>query len=270
MISVVDTHSHIDLPVFDEDREEMIARALRAGVHAIVIVGFDRERWATSRLLCEQYPFVARTVGVHPNATGSWSETLLADLRQELSLGDAIAVGEIGLDCYRDSAAPDIQRAAFGAQLRLATELGLPVVIHQRAAEADTLTVLSPYGTIRGIMHCFSGGVEFAERCLALGLYLGIGGVSTYPKSQEIRAAIAAAPLERLVVETDAPYLAPQSIRGRRNEPAMVLEALRVIASAHDITLQEAAEVTSANAAQLFGPRIDLARAAGEQVAKCA
>lgn len=263
MIASIDTHSHIDLPAFDEDREAMIARARSAGVAAIVVIGHHPDRWRTSAALCASYPALARTVGLHPNDAAGWSDTLLSALESEIATGEPIAIGETGLDYFRDSAPAGDQRAAFAGQIALARRHGLPLVIHQRNAEQEALDMLSEHGPVRGVMHCFSGDAAFAAACVTAGLMLGIGGVATYPKSEEVRLAIASTPLDSMVLETDAPYLAPQPWRGKRNEPSYVIAAAETIAKVHGVTVEAVTARTTANAVRLFGPRLEMAWSAG-------
>ncbi|HYI13868.1 MAG TPA: TatD family hydrolase, partial [Thermomicrobiales bacterium] len=187
MISAIDTHCHIDLPAFDEDREAVLARARAAGVHAMIVIGHNRERWRTTRALTETYPFLARTAGLHPNDAGEWSESLLHDLETEIASGEPVAIGETGLDFFRDSAPEDMQRSAFSAQIELASRYNLPIVIHQRSAEQAVLDTLREHRPVPGVLHCFSGDAAYARSCVELGLMLGIGGVATYPKSEQVR-----------------------------------------------------------------------------------
>jgi TatD DNase family protein len=270
MISIIDTHAHIDLPDFDEDRQAMVARAMSAGVHAVVVIGFCRERWVSTAALVKDLPFVVRAVGLHPNHASEWSPAVLDGLQHELEGDGVVAIGEIGLDFYRDHADPDLQLEAFEAQLRLAIQRELPIVIHQRSAESAVIEVLAPYAPLRGVMHCFSGDRAFAAQCLSLGLHLGVGGVATFPKSGAVREALTFAPLDRIIVETDAPYLAPQGHRGKRNEPAWIVAALDVLASIHGVTLDQMSQATSANAERLFGEQLTHARRAGAELAGCA
>lgn len=263
MISLIDTHAHIDLPVFDDDREAMLARARSAGIHAIVVIGHNPERWRTSAELCAAHPFIVRTVGLHPNDAADWTDSVMHDLAAEVGSGEPIAIGETGLDFFRDSASEDIQREAFAAQIGLARRFDLPLVIHQRSAEQATLDLLSEYGPVRGVMHCFSGDAAFAHAYIDAGLLLGVGGVATYPKSDSVRSALAEIGLDRLILETDAPYLAPQGRRGKRNEPSYVVTAADVLATIHRLPVEEIAERTTANAVGLFGERLELARRAG-------
>jgi TatD DNase family protein len=265
-MSFVDTHSHLDLPVFDEDREAVLHRAANAGVHAIVVIGFDPARWETSRSFAREHANVARVAGLHPNEAGQWSMALREGLEREVASGEVIAVGETGLDYFRDRASANRQREAFTAQLALARDVGLPVVIHQRSAEDGVIEILRPFAPVHGVMHCFSGDAAFASTCLGLGLHLGIGGAATYPKSETIRQAIAGVPLDRLILETDAPYLAPQRSRGKRNEPAFLIETAAVIAAARDEPIERVAEVTTEAALELFGSRLADALRRGQEL----
>ena len=263
MISLIDTHAHLDLPQFDADRRALLERSLAAGVHATLVIGYDPERWRATALLCAARPEIVRAAGLHPNSAKQWSSAVQAGLEAEVAGGDVVAIGEIGLDYYRGHADPALQRTAFAAQLRLAHEARLPIVIHQRQAETDILTMLEALAPLHGVLHCFSGDAAFAERCIALGLHLGIGGVATYPKSDAIRDAIAAAPIERLLLETDAPFLAPLFRRGQRNEPAYMIETLDIIANVRRVGRDEVGRVTTANALDLFGAQLKTALAAG-------
>jgi TatD DNase family protein len=265
MSSLIDTHAHLDLPEFDVDRAAVLQRSRTAGVHATLLIGFDPERWRSTAALCASRPELVRAVGVHPNSAEQWNADVQADLEAELARGDAVAVGEIGLDYFRQHANPDQQRAAFATQLQLAQAAGLPIIIHQRQAEAELLETLTPFAPLRGVLHCFSGDADFAARCLELGLHLGVGGVATYPKSSAVREALAAAPLERLLLETDAPFLAPRSRRGKRNEPAYLLETLELIARERGVSADAIAHATTANALALFGARLAHALTAGQE-----
>lgn len=263
MTSLIDTHCHIDLPAFDEDREAILARARDAGVHAMIVIGHNRERWRTSAVLSARYPFLLRTAGLHPNDASDWSASTLSYLEVEVESGEPIAVGETGLDFFRDSAPEDLQREAFAAQIALARRHDLPIVIHQRSAEQQVLQMLRDHGPVRGVMHCFSGNAEFAKSCLEAGLMLGVGGVATYPRSEDVRTALAGVALDSIILETDAPYLAPQPWRGKRNEPSYVVAASDVLADIHGVSREEIGARTTANAVRLFGTRLESARQAG-------
>lgn len=270
MISLIDTHCHIDLEAFDADRAEMLARMLGASVHGAILIAYNPERWITTERLCADHAFLQRVVGVHPNDASLWSDAVRDGLCAELAKGDALGVGEIGLDYFREHAAPEQQRVAFTAQIAIARDLDLPIVIHQRSAEQDVLDTLRRFAPVRGVMHCFSGASAFADACLELGLYLGVGGVITHPKSVDIREALRTSPLDRFVLETDAPFLAPQLVRGKRNEPAHVAEIAVRLAELQGHSIVKIADITSANAIHLFGGRLEAARIAGMKLAACA
>lgn len=265
----VDTHVHLDLPEFDDDRQAVIDRAIRAGVGAFVLIGFNPERWESTAGLLRQHSNMVRAVGLHPNNADIWAESLLPAIEREAQVTGTVAIGEIGLDYYRDHAEPAIQRAAFMAQVRLARELDLPVVIHQREAEADVLEIIAQEGPVRGVMHCFSGDAAFAQSCLDLGLMLGIGGVATYKRSDAIRDAIRRTPMERLMLETDAPYLAPQSRRGRRNESSLMIDAAETVATVKAVEIAHVAAATTDNAIRLFGDALTAAVEHGKSMTTC-
>jgi TatD DNase family protein len=267
--SIIDTHAHLDLADFATDRGDVLRRALDAGVHAIVLIGFNPKRWRSTAALCDEYPWLRRTVGIHPNEAELWSPAVAVKLEREIADTQPLAVGEIGLDFYRDSADVTSQRRAFDAQIGIARAADLPIAIHQRAAEDEVLAALVPLGPVRGIMHCFSGDASFADRCIELGLHLGVGGVATFPKSSAVREALVRVPMERIVVETDAPYLAPQPWRGRRNEPAYLAAVLEMLATLRSMSVAEVAKQTSENAVALFGETLELARSRGAEAAKC-
>jgi TatD DNase family protein len=253
---LVDTHCHLDFASFDGDRDEVIARAAAAGVGRIVVPAIDLDSSPAVVALAERYPGVYAAVGVHPNATAGWQARWLDRLAELALHPKVVAVGEIGLDYYRDHSPPEVQRVAFAAQLALAHRLGKPVIIHNRQADADVLEQLrqmSPDGRPAGVLHSFSAGWETAAAALALGYYLGFTGPVTYKKAEELRRVAGQTPLERLLVETDAPFLAPQPWRGRRNEPAYVAEVAAKIAELHGLPFEAAARQTTENAERLFG-----------------
>jgi TatD DNase family protein len=238
---------------------------LAAGVRAAVIIAYNPERWASSATLCAEHSYLRRVVGLHPNDALLWSDDLRAELERELAKGDALAIGETGLDFYRDGASAEMQVNAFQAQLEIARDVSLPVVIHQRDAEQEVIDMLRPFAPLRGVLHCFSGGPEFASACVDMGLHLGIGGVATYPKSSSVRSAVASAPRDRLILETDAPFLSPQSSRGKRNEPARVAEVAAYLADLLGTSIELLAEQTTANAIDLFGQSLRDATIAGTE-----
>lgn len=257
---LVDTHCHLDFDRFDEDRDEIVARAAEAGVMRVIVPSLDLENASTVLQLAERYEAVYAAVGVHPNSASGWQETWLDTVRELAGHEKVVAIGEIGLDYYWDRTPKATQHAAFSAQLELAAELGLPVIVHNREASDDLLRLLaaSPLAgrAEPGVLHSFSAPPAAAEEAVAAGYYLGFTGPLTFPKADELRAIAAAAPLDRLLVETDAPFLAPQAHRGKRNEPAYVALVAEQLAALHGMNLAEMAAQTTANARRLFGPAL--------------
>ncbi len=250
---LIDSHAHLDDEAFDADREAVLARAREAGVVAIINVGYNERRWETTAALCAAHAGVYAVLGLHPHEAATWDAALAERLRAALRGPRVVGLGEIGLDFYRDHAPRDAQRAAFRAQSALARELELPVVIHSRSAEDEAVTLLAEAGITRGVLHSYSGSLATAERALERGLYLSLTGPISYPKAEHQRDLARAIPLERLLLETDCPYLAPQARRGRRNEPAFLPYTAEAIAAARGSTVAEVGAATTLNAARLFG-----------------
>lgn len=254
---LIDSHTHMDARQFDSDREATLARAAAAGVERIVNIGHNPDAWPTTLALADAHPGAWAALGVHPHDAAVWDAGVLRRLRELHAHPKAVAVGETGLDYYRDRAPREKQRQAFVAQLALARALGKPVVIHHREAPDDLLTILhadvTAHGPVRGVLHAFNGGPEFAQVLLDLGLHLGIGGPVTYKNATDLYAAAQAVPLERVVIETDCPYLSPDPFRGKRNEPAYVARVAARLAALRGLTVAEVAATTTANAERLFG-----------------
>jgi TatD DNase family protein len=248
-----DTHCHLQDAAFDGDRDDTLARALEA-LEGIVVVGDDLE---TSRRAVDlTRPRVYAAVGIHPYHADAVTPEALNRLRALAANPAVVAIGEAGMDYSRYSSVPgDVQERAFRAQLELAGECGLPVVVHNRDAHDDVSRVLDEmHGVPRGgIMHCFAGGAAFAERCVGWGFHVSFAGNVTYPKAHDLREAARAVPADRLLVETDAPYLAPQPRRGKRNEPAHVRFTAECIAGERGLPLDDLAAQTTRNARRLFG-----------------
>jgi TatD DNase family protein len=249
-VKLVDSHCHLDDEQFAADRDAAIERARAAGVERMLAIGTGDgppDLKAGIRL-ADQYPFIYATIGVHPHNAAKATEQTLTDLAELESHPKALAIGEIGLDYHYDFSPRDVQRRVFIDQLQLAARASKPIVIHTREAWDDTLAVIRehglPYG---GIMHCFTGGPKEAEQALALGFHLSFGGIVTFPKAQEIRDAAALTPADRLLVETDAPYLAPVPHRGKRNEPALIVETVRRLAEIRGTTPEDIAGITTRN-----------------------
>jgi TatD DNase family protein len=251
-LTLIDAHCHLDNEQFEPDREEVIARALDAGVATMVAIGTgdgppDLEAGVR---LADRHPAILATVGVHPHDAAKADAGVYPRLAELLRHPKVIAMGEIGLDYHYDFSPRDVQRGVFVEQMRVARDAAKPIVIHTREAWDDTLALLeehwAPSG-LPGIMHCFSGGPEQAARCLRMGFYLSFGGIVTFPKSTGIQEAARLVPADRLLIETDAPFLAPVPKRGKRNEPAFVVETARKLAALRGQAVEEIARATAEN-----------------------
>ncbi|HHT26542.1 MAG TPA: TatD family hydrolase [Firmicutes bacterium] len=253
---VVDTHAHLCSDDFAADREAVLAAAHAAGVTWVLDVADTLTTSQQAALWAAGREGVYATVGVHPHDAVSWNEQTAAQLQELLEQPQVLAVGETGLDYHYEFSSRDKQVEAFRAQLQLSLEYDKPVVIHNREADADVLAVLAEFKTkpVRGVFHCFWSDRLMADAVLAAGFYLGVGGAITFSSARDLRAVISQVPLERLLLETDAPYLAPTPYRGKRNEPAYVVRVAQALAELHQTSVEHVAEVTSANAAQLFLP----------------
>jgi TatD DNase family protein len=255
-MKLVDTHCHVDSEQFDSDREAVMERALAAGVERMMAIGTgdgppDLE--AAIRL-ADKYPFVYATIGVHPHDASKAEEEAFARLRKLSLHPKVLAVGEIGLDYHYDFSPRDVQRDVFERQLALAGEAGKPIVIHTREAWTDTLDTLRSHWRGEGIMHCFTGDETQAREALDLGFYLAFGGVLTFPKAESLREAARMTPADRILIETDCPYLAPAPHRGKRNEPAFAVETARRLAEVRRVTPEEIARTTTENWERLCRP----------------
>ena len=255
----IDSHAHIEGREFDADREAVIRRALDAGVEIIVCVG-DGEIAADSHAaafrLADQYPFIYTTVGVHPHEARLLDGEMYAKLADLSQHPKVIAWGEIGLDYHYDNSPREVQRDAFKKQLQMARERRLPVVIHPREAEADTLALLDREwkdSGLGGVVHCFTGTRAFAEAAIERGFLISFSGVVTFKKAEDLRDTARNLPLDRILIETDSPFLAPIPHRGKRNEPGYVVETARTIADLRGVPVDEFARETSTNFVRLFG-----------------
>ncbi|HWC97828.1 MAG TPA: TatD family hydrolase [Candidatus Sulfopaludibacter sp.] len=245
---LVDSHCHLDDQKFDEDREQVIERARAAGVERMMAIGTGNPADLEVAIRqAERYPFVYATIGVHPHDASKAVPETFAHLRQLCGHLKVLAVGEIGLDYHYDFSPRDVQKSVFEQQLEVAAEAGLPIVIHTREAWEDTIAILRAEWRGGGIMHCFTGDEQQAREALDLGFHLSFGGVLTFPKAENVRQAARITPDDRLLVETDCPYLAPVPHRGKRNEPAFVVESAKRLAEVRGSTPEQIAEVTTAN-----------------------
>jgi TatD DNase family protein len=250
---LADSHCHLDYAQFDDDRDAVIERAQAAGVRRILVPGTDLESSRRAVALAEKFPPVRAAVGVHPTNTGDFTSETAAELRVLAQHPKVDAIGEIGIDLYWKIVPLITQQYALEAQLDLADSLGKPVIIHDRDAHLEVMSALRAVRPAAGVvLHAFSGDEDMANEAVDAGYCLGVDGPLTYKKNAALRAIFAAQPLERILIETDAPYLPPQSWRGKRNEPAYVLAVAEKLAEIRGQSLAEVAAVTSANAMRLF------------------
>jgi TatD DNase family protein len=264
-VMLTDTHAHLDFSQFDADRQEVITRAQEAGVETIVNAGAGLEASQAGVALAETYPQVYAAVGVHPHDAKTLNDKVLNKLRALAQHPKAVAIGEIGLDYYRDRSPRPVQRQAFQQQLTLAKELGKPIIVHDREAHQDVMNVLCQWAsevratsdslpdTRLGVMHCFSGDLVMAQELIEMGFYISVPGPVTFANARRLPEMVRALPLERLLIETDCPYLTPHPHRGKRNEPAYVRLVAEAIARIRGIPLEQVARITTANAQALFG-----------------
>jgi len=255
----IDSHAHIDGPEFDTDRDEVLRRARDAGVESILNVGTgDPHSGAFERAIefGSKQQSVYTAIGTHPHDANKYDQAAEDKIKTLSSAGErVVAWGEIGLDFHYDNSPREQQIQAFRKQLRAARELDLPVIIHTREAEQETMAILQEVyvgASRKGVFHCFTGTTELAERGLELGFMISFSGILTFKKAEDLRETARRVPLDRLLIETDCPYLAPIPYRGKRNEPAYVVEVARCLANLHQITVEALAEATSHNFAELF------------------
>jgi TatD DNase family protein len=263
MTMLIDSHCHLQFSQFNDDRAQVLDRAWQAGLSAIVAVGTDTDASERALTLAEAHPNIFATVGWHPHQAAQFDDGERLALRRLAESPKAVALGEIGLDFYRKLSPPETQRAVFQQMLDMAGELRLPVVVHSRDAEEEVFAILSgwaaqvkgqwPQERPLGIIHCFGGDLALALRYIQLGFLVSIAANVTYPNAHRLASVVAGLPLERLLVETDAPYLTPQSMRPQRNEPSFLVETVGRIAEIRAQTVREVAQQTSANAATLYG-----------------
>ncbi len=249
-----DSHAHIDDNRFDADRVETIDRAAENGVTGIINIGADMASSARSVELASQYPGMYAAVGIHPHDAKAATEADYEQLATWAAQPKVVAIGETGLDYYYDWSPRDVQQAVFIRHIDLARQLRKPLIIHDRDAHGDVMAVVrkEAHG-LTGVFHCFSGSLEMAREVIKLGFYISIAGPVTFDKSLKLKEIAATVPLEKILVETDSPYLTPHPLRGRRNEPAHVRLVAEEVARLRDLSLAKVAEVTTANVRQLFG-----------------
>ena len=256
-IKLIDSHAHIYCRDYSGDFEEMLQRAADAGVGAMVVVGTDIESSRECLELAQKHPHLYAAVGIHPHDAGRVTDACY-DVIRDLALASpkVVAIGEIGLDFYRDRSPRDQQEQVFRRFLRLAAEVDKPVIIHDRDAHERVLAILREERTGRGVLHCFSGDSAMAAEAIAMGFYISIPGTVTYPANEVLRRVVAAASIDRMLVETDCPYLSPVPHRGKRNEPAHVRLAAERVAEVKGLSLADVARITTKNCRDLFGIRL--------------
>ena len=252
LTGIFDSHAHYDQKRFDSDRAQVISSLAAAGVTRVMNPASDLPSSRDALALAEQYPFFWCAVGVHPHEAEDAPAEYLAELRELVGHPKVKAIGEIGLDYHYDFSPRDIQRRCFEEQLILAKELDLPVIIHDREAHGDTMELLTRYRP-RGVVHCFSGSAEMEKQVADLGMYVGFTGTVTFKNARKPLEAVAAVPEDRLLLETDCPYMAPEPLRGRRCDSSMLPYTAAAMAAARGITPQQLVDLTARNACRLFG-----------------
>ncbi|MTI17451.1 TatD family deoxyribonuclease [Rhodobacteraceae bacterium RKSG542] len=255
MITLVDSHCHLEFPDFAEERDQIIERAHDAGVKLMVTIGTRIRRFPTILEIAENYPSVYCSVGTHPHNAEEEEGILASEIIELAKHPKVVAIGESGLDYFYDKSPREKQRAAFREHIAAARETGLPLAIHSRDADEDMIAILREEmekGEFPALLHCFSSGEELAMAGLELGLYVSFSGILTFKRSEELRQIAARIPIDRLLVETDAPYLAPQPWRGKRNEPSYVAATNKVLADVFGVSEEEMAKQTTENFFRLF------------------
>ena len=249
---LVDTHAHLDFPEFDSDRKQVVEKAQAAGVEYIVNIGSSLKGSRDSLKLAQEFPGIYASVGLHPHEADSFNDQALSELKTLAQADKVVAIGEIGLDYFKNYSLQENQRTLFISLLVLSQELNLPVVLHCRQAQNDLLDILKRAMPKAAVLHCFSGDEKFLQDCLDLGFFISFTCNITYKKAQNLRDLARIIPLERLFLETDAPFLSPEGERGKRNDPLNLKRLCDEIAKIRGISAQEVAETTSQNAIKFF------------------
>ncbi|MBN2654666.1 MAG: YchF/TatD family DNA exonuclease [Nitrospirae bacterium] len=250
---MIDTHCHLEMSQYSKDRSEVIQRALDAGLEAMISIGSDFKGCKGAVKLASEYDFIYAAVGIHPHDSKDFTDEMFSTIRDWSRLDKVVAIGEIGLDYYYDHSPRDVQKDVFVKQLSFAVESDMPVVIHTREATEDTMAILKESGISKGVMHCFSGDIEMAKRTMEMGLFISIAGPVTFSKSAMLKDVARYVPDDFLLIETDAPFLAPEPMRGKRNEPSYIVNTAKVIAELRGVTYEDIKRITTLNAKRLFG-----------------
>lgn len=251
-VKMIDSHAHLNDPRFAEDLDEVIARAKEAGVHTITNIGYDLASSRRAVALAEQYTGFWAVVGLHPHDARLWNEGMLRAFTELAQHPRVVAIGEIGLDYHYDNSPRDKQREVFRAQLALARKLGLPAVIHSRDASRDTVEIIEEFPDVNCLLHCYSGSWETAEIYRQLGHFFSFGGPITFKNAHKLRSVAQRISAERLLVETDCPYLTPHPFRGKRNEPAYLPYVVEKLAELHGLSVEEMINLTEENTRRFF------------------
>ncbi|MFH1259052.1 MAG: TatD family hydrolase [Elusimicrobiota bacterium] len=254
-MELIDTHTHLGESVYDQDREKVIAQAVQSGVKKMLVIGCEKTEWEDTLKLCRSNAVLRPSLGLHPHyLEKNTAQMLTAWIEKNLQPAELAAFGEIGLDYYRNLSPQDKQKTTFAQLVEYGKTLNLPLIIHCREAFEDTYAILKEQQEkIRGVVHCFSGDLHWAEKFIQLGFHLGITGPLTYPKSGQLKQVVKEIPLDKLLLETDCPYLPPQAWRGKRNEPQYLIAIAQEMAKIKNISVEEVGSVTTGNAEKLFG-----------------
>lgn len=254
MVELIDSHAHLDFDKFNKDRDEVIERAKNNGIVNIINVGSNLASSHRSLQLSQKYEMIYAVVGIHPHEAKHLDKDALKVLKDLTKADKVVGIGEIGLDFHYDNSPRDVQRDAFRKQLRLAKEINLPVVVHSREADEDTIKILKEekMNNHNVLLHSYTGGKDLAEKALEMGFYFGAGGIVTFNSASELKKIIQKIPLSHILIETDSPYLAPEPHRGRRNEPLYVKEVAKFVASLKNSNLENVAAITKENTERFF------------------
>lgn len=255
---IFDTHAHYDSDVFDEDRIEVLKEIQKNGVTFVLNCASDYASIEKTNKLTKEYDFIYGALGIHPSDANDFNDKVKSEIIKYVKSNKKIlAIGEIGLDYYwEENPLREVQQDVFRSQMNLAKKLNLPVVIHDRDAHADTLEIMKEFPTVKGIVHCFSGSVEFSRECVKLGYYIGVTGVVTFKNAKKIVDVVKDVPLDRLLVETDAPYMAPVPNRGKRNKSDYISQIIEQIAQIKQISSKEVNMAVNGNFERLIGRKI--------------
>ena len=248
-----DTHAHLNDRAFDTDREELIQSLPQQGVGIIMNPGCNLEDSRLSVKLAEQYPFIYAAVGSHPDSADEVNENVIAEYRKLCRHDKVKAIGEIGLDYHYEDIPRQIQKKAFLMQMELARETGLPVIVHERDAHEDGMAIVKDFSNVTGVFHCYSGSAEMARQLVELGWYIGFTGVLTFKNARKAIETAQSIPIDRIVLETDCPYMAPEPFRGKRNHPGYLYRMAEKLAEIRGMTVEEIRQITTENGKRLYG-----------------